>query len=231
MAAALVPGADRRRLRLWSRCRRRGDRDRGGHRRPGPAVPVSEIVDAELVSTPWRLTAPPSNSGLTSARPWPALVIARWDTVAMLLNAASFLVVIAVLSRWTARLLHPAPLRGAAVASSRGATSGAARPAARVPLLVFVLGTFGMNFQITTALMASVEFHQPMSWLLGSVMVVGSWPPHCSQRASAQGATRPLPSWSASSRRQGLRRFAPTCACSLALAHCCPAGLKRSAHR
>ena len=38
------------------------------------------------------------------------------------------------------------------------------------------VGTFGMNFQITTALMASVEFHQgPKEFgLLGSVMAVGS---------------------------------------------------------
>jgi MFS family permease len=43
-------------------------------------------------------------------------------------------------------------------------------------LLVFVLGTFGMNFQVTTALMATNEFHKgPEGYgLLGSVMAVGS---------------------------------------------------------
>jgi MFS family permease len=42
--------------------------------------------------------------------------------------------------------------------------------------LVFVLGTFGMNFQITTALMATTEFHRgPTEYgLLGSIMAVGS---------------------------------------------------------
>jgi MFS family permease len=45
-----------------------------------------------------------------------------------------------------------------------------------VMALVFVLGTFGMNFQITTALMATKEFHKgPQEYgLLGSVMAIGS---------------------------------------------------------
>jgi MFS family permease len=42
--------------------------------------------------------------------------------------------------------------------------------------LVFVLGTFGMNFQITTALMATKEFHEgPTEYgMLGSIMAIGS---------------------------------------------------------
>jgi predicted MFS family arabinose efflux permease len=45
-----------------------------------------------------------------------------------------------------------------------------------VMALVFVLGTFGMNFQITTALMATKEFHQgPTEYgMLGSIMAIGS---------------------------------------------------------
>jgi MFS family permease len=45
-----------------------------------------------------------------------------------------------------------------------------------VMVLVFVLGTFGMNFQITTALMATREFGKgPEEYgLLGSVMAIGS---------------------------------------------------------
>jgi MFS family permease len=45
-----------------------------------------------------------------------------------------------------------------------------------VMLLVFVLGTFGMNFQVTTALMATKEFHKgPEEYgLLGSIMAIGS---------------------------------------------------------
>ena len=42
--------------------------------------------------------------------------------------------------------------------------------------LVFVLGTFGMNFQMTTALMATAVFHKGAGayGLLGSIMAVGS---------------------------------------------------------
>ncbi len=45
-----------------------------------------------------------------------------------------------------------------------------------VMALVFVLGTFGMNFQITTALMATREFGKgPQEYgLLGSIMAIGS---------------------------------------------------------
>ena len=45
-----------------------------------------------------------------------------------------------------------------------------------VMLLVFVLGTFGMNFQITNALMATAVFHKgPGEYgLLGSIMAIGS---------------------------------------------------------
>ena len=45
-----------------------------------------------------------------------------------------------------------------------------------VMALVFVLGTFGMNFQITTALMATKEFGKgPQEYgLLGSIMAIGS---------------------------------------------------------
>jgi MFS family permease len=43
-------------------------------------------------------------------------------------------------------------------------------------VLVFVLGTFGMNFQMTTALMATVVFHKGAGGygLLGSIMAIGS---------------------------------------------------------
>ena len=45
-----------------------------------------------------------------------------------------------------------------------------------IMVLVFVLGTFGMNFQITTALMATKVFHKGAGeyGLLGSIMAIGS---------------------------------------------------------
>jgi MFS family permease len=74
--------------------------------------------------------------------------------------------------------LRPAP----ALARGKGAIrDGIAYVRSRpdiqlVMVLVFVLGTFGMNFQITTALMATKEFGKgPQEYgLLGSVMAIGS---------------------------------------------------------
>ena len=74
--------------------------------------------------------------------------------------------------------LRPAP----ALARGKGAIrEGVAYVRSRpdiqlVMVLVFVLGTFGMNFQITTALMATKEFGKgPEEYgLLGSIMAIGS---------------------------------------------------------
>jgi predicted MFS family arabinose efflux permease len=55
--------------------------------------------------------------------------------------------------------------------------------------LVFVLGTFGMNFQRTTALMATQQFHKGAGeyGLLGSIMAIGSL------SAALLSARRPRP--------------------------------------
>lgn len=139
---------------------------------------VSEIVEAELVSNAVALNSASFNGGRIVGPAVAGLVIARWDTgAAMLLNAVSFLVVIAALLALDRSALHPAPPsrgRGGILEGVRYVRGR--RDLQRVLLLVFVLGTFGMNFQITTALMASVEFHQgPKEFgLLGSVMAAGS---------------------------------------------------------
>lgn len=139
---------------------------------------VSEIVDAELVSNAVALNSASFNSGRIVGPAVAGLVIARWDTgVAMLLNAASFLVVIAALLALDRSALHPAPPsrgRGGILEGVRYVRGR--RDLQRVLLLVFVLGTFGMNFQITTALMATEVFGKGASefGLLGSVMAIGS---------------------------------------------------------
>ena len=137
MAAALVLGV----LTVggWvpvgGRCRRRCDRDRGGHRRPARQSFVSEIVDAELVSNAVALNSASFNGGRIVGPAVAGLVIARWDTgVAMLLNAASFLVVIAALLALDRSALHPAPpSRGRGGILEGALRPGAARPAARAP--------------------------------------------------------------------------------------------------
>lgn len=139
---------------------------------------VSEIVDAELVSNAVALNSASFNSGRIVGPAVAGLVIARWDTgVAMLLNAASFLVVIAALLALDRSALHPAPPsrgRGGILEGVRYVRGR--RDLQRVLLLVFVLGTFGMNFQITTALMATRVYGKGAGeyGLLGSIMAIGS---------------------------------------------------------
>jgi MFS family permease len=96
----------------------------------------------------------------------------------ILVNAVSYLAVIASLRAMRAAELSPAPR------APRG--PGALRDGVRYvldrPELIFVFviafaaGTFGMNFQITNALMATATFHRGAGeyGILGSAMAVGS---------------------------------------------------------
>jgi MFS family permease len=96
----------------------------------------------------------------------------------ILINAASYLAVI-----WSLKIMRAGELDPSApVARARGALRDGVRYVVRSPDLTFVFivaffaGTFGMNFQLTTALMATSEFHKGAGefGLLGSVMAVGS---------------------------------------------------------
>jgi len=96
----------------------------------------------------------------------------------ILLNAVSYLAVIWQLQRMDVRLLStPAP-----VARTRGALRAGVRYVRNQPrmvlvlILVFFAGTFGMNFQITSALMATDVFGKGAGeyGILGSALAVGS---------------------------------------------------------
>jgi len=94
------------------------------------------------------------------------------------LNAVSFLAVIAALLRMRTADLHPAT----PAPRGRGQVREGLRYVRRRPDLLVVLavvfftGTFGMNFQMTTALMATEVFGKGAGeyGLLGSVMAIGS---------------------------------------------------------
>lgn len=94
------------------------------------------------------------------------------------LNALSYIGVIVALRRMDPATLHPAPLaprgRGQLAAGLRYVRSQ--RRLVLVLVVVFFVGTFGLNSQITTALMATKVFGKGASeyGLLGSVMAVGS---------------------------------------------------------
>jgi len=106
-------------------------------------------------------------------------VIARWGTgPAFLANAASFAAALLALALMDATLMRPAlPLPRA-----RGQVRAAIGYVAGRPDLVLAFGltavvaTFGLNYQLTNALMATSAFHEgPEAYgLLGSMIAVGS---------------------------------------------------------
>ena len=106
------------------------------------------------------------------------VVIAWWGTgEALLLNTATFVFVIVALLMLRADELRPAPLARARGGIREGFRYVRDRGDIQlVMLLVFVLGTFGMNFQITMALMATKVFDKGAGefGLLGSIMAIGS---------------------------------------------------------
>lgn len=96
----------------------------------------------------------------------------------ILINAASYAAVIWQLERMDPRLLHPAELRpktpGMLVEGVRYVRSQPKM--VMILVMVFFAGTFGMNFQITSALMATQVYGKGAGefGILGSAMAVGS---------------------------------------------------------
>ena len=105
--------------------------------------------------------------GSTSATGW-----------VILINAVSYLAVIGQLQRMNVALLHTPKLTGRRPgALIEGVRYVRGQPRMMMVLvLVFFAGTFGMNFQITSALMATQAFGKGASefGVLGSAMAVGS---------------------------------------------------------
>jgi len=96
----------------------------------------------------------------------------------ILLNGISYFAVIAQLRRMDARLLHSPELRGGSPGTLlEGMRYVRSQPKMLMILvLVFFAGTFGMNFQVTSALMATQVFGKGAGefGILGSCLAVGS---------------------------------------------------------
>ncbi|CAM3987072.1 MFS transporter [Janibacter anophelis] len=139
---------------------------------------VSEMVPRERLSNAVALNSASFNLGRLIGPAVAGLVIA-WvgSGQALLVNSLTFVSVIIALLCMRARELTPAPRvtgRGSALEGLRYVRG---RPdIVLVMVLIFVLGTFGMNFQITIALMATQVFDRGAEdyGLLGSIMAVGS---------------------------------------------------------
>jgi MFS family permease len=140
---------------------------------------VSEMVPRDKLANAVSLNSASFNAGRLVGPGVAGLTIAAFGTGwTLLLNTLTFVAVLLALAAMRTSDLRPAP----ALARGKGAIrEGIAYVRSRPDLqlvmaLVFVLGTFGMNFQITTALMATKEFGKgPQEYgLLGSVMAIGS---------------------------------------------------------
>jgi MFS family permease len=145
---------------------------------------VSEMVDPEDVSNAVGLNSAGFNVARILGPGLAGLMIgalgggARATGWVILINAVSYLAVIWQLERMDTALLHSAELRP----RSPGMLREGVRYVSRRPkmvlilILVFFAGTFGLNFQITSALMATEEFGKGAGefGLLGSVMAIGS---------------------------------------------------------
>ncbi|WP_293784581.1 MFS transporter [uncultured Aeromicrobium sp.] len=145
---------------------------------------VSEMVDADQLSNAVALNSASFNSGRLIGPGLAGLLIAALGSGVdatgwvILANALSYGFVLAALLLMDPSRLHPAPL----AERHRGAVREGVRYVAGRPDLVllftcvFFLGAFGMNFQITSALMATDVFGKGAGefGILGSILAIGS---------------------------------------------------------
>lgn len=139
---------------------------------------VSEMVPREKLANAVALNSASFNAGRLIGPGVAGLMIAAYGTGwTLLVNVGTFAFVLVALALLRPGELIPAPLTRGKGAIREGVRYVKNRPDIQVVmLLVFVLGTFGMNFQVTTALMATQEFGKgPTEYgILGSIMAVGS---------------------------------------------------------
>jgi MFS family permease len=139
---------------------------------------VSEMVPQDKLANAVALNSASFNLGRLIGPGVAGLMIAAVGTGwTLLVNVGTFAFVLVALALLRTAELMPAPLTRGRGAIREGIRYVRNRPDIQVVmLLVFVLGTFGMNFQVTTALMATLEFHKgPTEYgILGSIMAIGS---------------------------------------------------------
>ncbi len=139
---------------------------------------VSEMVGQDHVANAVGLNSASFNFGRLIGPGVAGLIIA-WVGVgpALAVNAVSFgcpIVALALMD--VSRLATPPPARGRG-RLREGLSYVRHRPdLIMIMFLVFVLGTFGMNFQLSNAVMATQVFHRgPTEYgVLGSIMAIGS---------------------------------------------------------
>ena len=145
---------------------------------PARQTIVAEMVPREILPNAVALNSASFNAGRLIGPAVAGLTIAHWGTgSAFLLNGLSFIAVLTCLVLLRPGEMHATPLtRGRGAIRDGFAYVKRRRDIQLVMLLVFVFGTFGMNFQITIALMATTVFGKgPTEFgLLGSIVAIGS---------------------------------------------------------
>ena len=139
---------------------------------------VSEMVPHKSLSNAVGLNSASFNAGRLIGPGVAGLVIAAVGTgPAFFLNTLSFVAVLLALARMRPGELNITPRHRGKGQIREGLRYVRGRPdIILIMVLVFVMGTFGMNFQMTTALMATVVFHKGAGGygVLGSIMAIGS---------------------------------------------------------
>lgn len=139
---------------------------------------VSEMVHDDLIANAVGMNSMSFNAARIIGPGLAGLLIAAFGVgPGMLVNALSFAAMLAALSAMdTTRLHPPRPRRG------RGATREGLsyvwhhREIGIIFIVVFMVGTFGMNFQITNATMATKVFGRGAAQYgaLGTIMAIGT---------------------------------------------------------
>ena len=140
---------------------------------------VSELVGPDLVPNAVSLNSAIFNTARIVGPTVAGIIIGLWGTgPAFLANAASYLAVIAGLLLLRGGELHPAQPEPREPGQLRaGLRYVRARPDLLVPIaLIGVVGTFGLNFQITMALIATEVFGRGAGayGLLSAGLAIGS---------------------------------------------------------
>ena len=139
---------------------------------------VSEMVPRTSLANAVSLNSASFNAARIIGPGVAGLVIAAVGTgPAFFVNTLSFVAVLLALTQMRAEQLRPAPRTRGKGQIRDGLRYVKGRPdIILIMVLVFVLGTFGMNFQLTMALMATTVFDKGAGeyGLLGSIMAVGS---------------------------------------------------------
>ncbi|SER71113.1 Predicted arabinose efflux permease, MFS family [Propionibacterium cyclohexanicum] len=139
---------------------------------------VSEMVPDALISNAVGLNSMSFNAARLIGPGIAGLLIAAFGVApGMLINTVSFLAMILALVSMNAHHLHPAAPRRGRGSAREGLAYIAHRPdLIMVMVMVFMLGTFGINYQITNAAMATRVFHRgPAGYgMLGTIMSVGT---------------------------------------------------------